>query len=48
MAASGGNVLYHADKGKDDQDAPQFGGDEESDGGDLEAAKRGGFNFDEF
>lgn len=45
MAASG-NILHDANTQKD-HPGPEFGGDEPSDGGDLDAAKRSGFNFSE-
>lgn len=47
MAASSRNTLHHADS-QTNTLGPGIGGDEPSDGGDLDAAKRGGFNFDEF
>lgn len=46
MAASGGNILHDANTQKD-HPGPECGGDEPSDGGDLEAAKRVGFDFSE-
>lgn len=46
MAASGGNILHYADTQKDNP-GPECGGDEPSDGEDLEGAKRVGFDFSE-